>query len=222
MEAINYNDELNEILEDQDYTYQLKQDESWRIASMDSAVWADGMIHDKEIKIAGIEKVANDNIQALEAKIEKLKQWKDESTKKDIDDISFFKEHLHLWHKKTIEEEKMRNAELVAEGRKVKALSSTIKLPYRNLTAKKQRPSIIINGKDTTNAKTDEKFISYVKENSPEFIKVTEEVKWGDYKDTLKMTELNGKLVYVDDAGSPIDFIKLTERPEEYNWKIKE
>ncbi|KAF6565356.1 host-nuclease inhibitor Gam family protein [Paenibacillus sp. EKM202P] len=222
MEAINYNDEINNIIEDQDDTYQIKQDESWRITSMDLAVWADNMIHDKEVKIASIEKVVNNNIQALEAKIEKLKQWKEESTKKDSDDISFFKEHLHLWHKKTIEEEKSRNEELTANGKKAKPLSNTIKLPYHNLTAKKQRPLITINGKDTTKAKTDEDFIRYVKENNPEYIKVIEEVQWGDYKDTLKMTEYNGKLVYVDDSGVPIDFIQLTQRPEEYNWKVKE
>ncbi|MHB0943352.1 hypothetical protein ACYCSU_17020 [Paenibacillus sp. ALE1] len=222
MEAINYNDEISEILEDADDFYQLKRDESWRITSMDLAVWADNMIHDKEVKIATIEKVANNNIQALEAKIEKLKQWKEESTKKDNDDISFFKQHLHLWHRKIIEEEKSRNEELIVNGKKAKALSNTIKLPYRNLTAKKQRPLTTINGKDTTKAKTDEDFIRYVKENNPEYIKVIEEVQWGDYKDTLKMIEFNGKFVYVDDAGVPIDFIQLTERPEEYNWKVKE
>ncbi|MEJ1715024.1 hypothetical protein SMA37_25780, partial [Escherichia coli] len=85
---------------------------------MNLAVWADNLIHDKEEKIAEIENITNVNIEALQAKIEKLKQWQEDSTKKFHNDISFFKEHLYLWHTNTIKDEKLENEELVAKGKK--------------------------------------------------------------------------------------------------------
>ena len=147
MSTVQYQNEVDNIIEDQDETFWLQQDTGWKIDSLELAVWADEKIHEKEVKIAEVEKVADGNIATLEAKIEKLKQWKEESTKKDKTDITFFKEHLHLWHMKKIEEERAENVELLAKGKKEKKLSKTIKLPYRDLTCKAQQPVILINGK---------------------------------------------------------------------------
>ncbi|MWV44870.1 hypothetical protein GRF59_14710 [Paenibacillus sp. HJL G12] len=222
MNAYNFQNEIENIIDEQDDTYQLHQDPTWKITTLELAVWADEKIHEKEVKAAEVEKVANSNIEVLKAKIEKLEQWKQEATKKDKDDITFFKEHLHLWHKKTLEQEKSENEELKAKNKKEKKLSKTIKLPYRNLTSKVQSPVILINGKEPAKAKDDELFVQYVKENNPDCIKTTEEVKWSEYKDLLRTTEANGKLIYVDDAGAPIEFIQLTERGEKYDWKLNE
>lgn len=221
MSTYNYQEEVNNIFEDRDDTYYLQEDPTWKINSLELAVWADEKIHEKEVKIAEIEKVADNNIEALKAKIEKLQQWKETASKKDKDDITFFKEHLHLYHKKVIEEEKYINEELKLKGKKEKRLSKTIKLPYRDLTCKTQQPKIIINGKDTTSAKDDEVFVAYVKANNPECIKTVEEVKWGEYKKTLKTTATNGKMIYVDDAGSPLDFITFQELDDKFDWNIK-
>lgn len=220
MSAYNYQNEVDIIIDEQDDTYQLLQDPTWKITSLELATWADEKIHEKEVKIAEVEKVADKNIEALKAKIERLEQWKEDATKRDKDDITFFKEHLHLWHNKKIEQEKLENEELKAKGKKEKKLSKTIKLPYRDLTSKIQQPVILINGKEPIKAKDDELFVKYVKENNPECIKTTEEVKWSEYKDTLKTKTHDGKLIYVDDAGAPIEFIQLTERGEKYDWKL--
>jgi hypothetical protein len=144
MEAYSYQN----IVEDQDEMYQLQQNEAWCIDSMGLAVWADNLIHDKEESIAEIENVADSNIEALKAKIEKLEQWKEDSTKKYHNDITFFKEHLHLWHMKTIRDEKIENEELIALDKKPEKLSSTVKLPYRDLTCRTQQPVITVNGKE--------------------------------------------------------------------------
>ncbi|OMD66906.1 host-nuclease inhibitor Gam family protein [Paenibacillus odorifer] len=222
MEAYDYQNEVEDLIEDQDESGYIMQDETWRINSMDLAVWADSLIHDKEERIAEIENVANNNIQALEAKVEKLKQWKEDSTKKDQSDIAFFKEHLHLWHMNTIRNEKHENTELVAIDKEPKKLSLTVKLPYRNLTCRAQQPVITLNGKEIGKAKDDAAFVQFVKENSPEFIQTTEEVKWGEYKKTLKMIEHNGKMIYVDGVtGDPLEFIDLKKQDEKYDWKIK-
>lgn len=222
MGAYEYQNEVNELIEDQDELSYIAQDESWKVLDLATAVWVDEKIHEREIKIAEVEKVADDNIAALEAKIEKLKAWKETSTKVDKDRITFFKEHLHLWHEKLIISEKRTNAELKAQEKKEKKLSLTVKLPYRNLTCRNQSPEIIINGKSTAEAKKDETFVKYVKENSPEYIKTIEEVKWSEYKDSLKTSVVDGKLMYMDENGSPIEFIKLQQRGEKYDWKLTE
>lgn len=218
----NYQNEVEEIIEDQDETTYYMQDESWKIRDLNAAVWADSMIHEKEVNIANIESIADSNITALEAKIEKLKEWKDNSTKNDKNGITFFKTHLHLWHEKMIQAEKEINKELADKGKKEKKLSLTIKLPYRNITCRTQNPTIMVNGKEVAKAKDDKEFVQYVKENSPEFIKTIEEEKWAEYKDSLKTKVIDGKLMYVDANGVPVEVIKLQERGEKYDWKLVE
>ncbi|MGM1044791.1 MAG: hypothetical protein ACQEXX_01455 [Bacillota bacterium] len=221
MSAFNCQNEVDNIIEEHDDTYTLQQDPTWKITSLELAVWADEKLHELEVKISEVEKVADSNIDALKAKIEKLELWKEEATKKEKDNTTFFKEHLHLYHQRVMEEQMLDNEKLIANDKKPKKITKTIKLPYRDLTCKSQSPSILINGKEPAKAKDDEVFLKYVKENNPEFIKTVEEVKWGDFKDTLKTTVLNGKLVYVDDAGSPINFITLAERRDKYDWRLK-
>lgn len=221
MNAINFQNEVNEIIEEQDDLYQLQHDPTWRITSLELAVWADEKIHERELKIAEVEKIADQNIEALKKKIEKLEQWKEDATKKDRDSITFFKEHLHLWHKNLLEQEKLENEELKAKGKKEKKLSKTIKLPYRDLTSKTQQPSILINGKEPAKAKDDMEFVQFVKVSNPEFIKTIEEVKWSEYKDTLSTRVVDGKLMYIDQNGEPISFIQLIERGEKFDWKVK-
>jgi hypothetical protein len=213
-----YQSQLDNILEDdnQDEITLIQHDEKWAIHDLKSACWADSIIHDKELSIAEKNKIADDSIAQLEAKIEKLKQWKVDATKKEVSDIEFFKSHLHVWHMKQIEEEERLNEQLKAQGKKEKKLSLTIKLPYRDLTCRKQQPDILVNGVDIKDAKSDPAFVDFVRENSPKFIK--EEVAWGDYKKTLKMA--NGR--YVDENGQPIEFINLVEKGNKFDWKVKE
>lgn len=221
MSTIQYQNEVNNIVEDQDETFWLQQDTGWKIDSLELAVWADEKIHEKEVRIIEVEKVADSNIAALEAKIEKLKQWKEESCKKDKGDITFFKEHLHLWHMKKVEQEKDENAELLAKGKKEKKLSKTIKLPYRDLTCKAQQPVILINGKEPTKAKEDKEFVALVKKDYPEFIETKESVKWSEYKASLKTKNVDGKTMYVNDSGEPLTIIELKDQVDKYDWKLK-
>ncbi|MNI94213.1 hypothetical protein D3C73_1522770 [compost metagenome] len=65
-------------------------------------------------------------------------------------------------------------------------------------------------------AKTDPEFIGFVENNNPELIK--KEVKWGDYKKTLKQADVDGKLVYVDEDGKVVPNIELILQPEKYDW----
>jgi hypothetical protein len=206
MENVNYQEQLHELFEEQDEVNHIRQDETWRINDLSTALWADGVVHEKELKIAEIEKIYEERKEQL---LHKLDEWKERSIKPLQDDIDFFKTHLHVWHMRVLEEERARG---------VKKESKTIKLQYRDLTCRKKPPEIIINGKEPSKAKDDPVFVKFVKENNPEYIK--EEVKWAEYKKTLKQQEVEGKFVYVDEAGQPIDFIELIERGEEFDWKV--
>jgi hypothetical protein len=206
--SINYENEVNELLQEQDEVYLIQQDDSFAIRDLGTAAWADNIVRENELKVAEIEAVYNQRLEAMKSKLD---VWKDSASKKHLNNIEFFKVHLHAYHLRVIDEEK-------ANGVPDKKLSKTIKLPTRNLTMTKQQPEILINGKESSKAKSDPVFVKFVKENNPEFIK--EEVSWGDYKKTLKQKEIDGKLTYFDDAGQPIDFIELVERGVKFDWKI--
>ncbi|ASA22668.1 hypothetical protein [Paenibacillus donghaensis] len=251
MTAYNYQNEAEELIEDQDETVHYMQDESWSVKDLSGAVWADGMIHEKEVKISSIEAIADNNIAALEAKIEKLKVWKENSTRNDVNGITFFKTHLHLWHEKLVRSEKEENKELVAKGKKEKKLSQTIKLPYRNLTCRTQQPEITkdeeqlvqwvntnysedipvsdledlidnIKASDKSGIKLSDLFTLYGEYES-KFIKRDIKVAWGELKKNLFISEdKNGKVVYKDDQEREVTAIQLSKQGEKYDWKITE
>jgi hypothetical protein len=214
-----YQNQLDDILEDdnQDEITLIQRDEKWTISDLGSAVWADDIIHQKELSIAEKNKIADDSITQLEAKIEKLKQWKVDATKEEVSIIDFFKTHLQLWHMKIIREEEETNTELRLKNKREKKMSLTIKLPYRDLRCRKQQPEILVNGVDISEAKNDPVFVDFVRKNNPEFIK--EEVKWAEYKKTLKVAY---GVCYVDESGQQLDFISLVEKDNKFDWKVKE
>jgi hypothetical protein len=206
-----YKEQINDVIE-QDEENDIQVQENWKIKNLSEATWADEKIKEAEDKIANVNKVRDEAIEKLEQKIERLKEWGVEATKKDQQTIDFFKLHLHLWHQDILEQEQ-RN------GIPEKKQSKTIKLPYRDLTCRKQQPEILIYGKEPSKMKNDPNFVAFVKANNPEFIK--EEVAWGDYKKTLKQGEKNGKLVYVDDAGQTLDFVELIDKGLAFDYKNK-
>lgn len=201
-----YNQQIEDALLEDDEVYQLQQDQTWGVYDYGMAVWCDGILVEKEKKIAEIEQIYKEHMDSYKAKMD---QWKESAAKKHINDIEFFKTHLHAYHLRVIDEEK---------ANKAKKISSTIKLPTRSLTFKKQQPEILIDGVEISKTKDNKQFVKFVKENSPDFIK--EEVKWGDYKKILKQTNIDGKLTYVDDGGLPLEFIQLVERPEKLDWSL--
>lgn len=201
-----YNQQIEDALLEDDEVYQLQQDQSWAVRDYGTAVWVDGILVEKEKKIEEIEQIYKERMDSYKAKMD---QWKESAAKKHVNDIEFFKQHLHAYQLRVIAEEKAKNT---------KKISSTIKLPTRSLTFKKQQPEILVNGVEVSKAKDDSTFVQFVKDNSPDFIK--EEVKWGDYKKTLKQKEIDGKLVYMDADGQPLEFIQLIERPEKCDWTL--
>ena len=76
MSTVQYQNEVDNIIEDQDETFWLQQDTGWKIDSLELAVWADEKIHEKEMKIAEVEKVADGNIADSKQKLRNLNNGK--------------------------------------------------------------------------------------------------------------------------------------------------
>lgn len=180
-------------------TYYIESGESdkFKIDSLELAVWADKIIKEAEDKVENINQIADDHIQKLKDKIEKLEQWKIEATKKDNSTIEFFKNHLHAYHIRVLEHETSKG---------VKKLSKTIKLPNRDLTCKAQQPEFI---KDDT-------LTDWVATNHPNFIETKQTLKWGEFKKTLT---IHDKTV-IDENGEVVP-ITVVERPDKFDWKLK-
>jgi hypothetical protein len=204
-----YEEQLSEEFLEIDEVERIRQDERWSIKDLATAVWADGVVAENEKKVAEIEEIYNKRLEEFKTKLD---QWKENASKKYLNTIDFFKTHLHVYHMRVLDEERARG---VPESKQTK----TIKLPTRKLECRKQKPEALIDGVEVVKAKSNPKFVSYVKENSPEFIKTSEEVLWDKFKKTLKQVKVDGKLMYVDSTGQKIDFIELIERPEKYDWK---
>lgn len=201
-----YEQEIDTLMQEQDEVIAAQQDGDFAIRDLGTAVWADGLVYENEQKVAEIEAVYKARLDAFKSKLD---EWKESASKKYVNNIEFFKVHLHAFHMRVMDEER---------AKKSKKISKTIKLPNRSLTCTKQQPEILINGKEASKAKDDPLFVQFVKENNPECIQ--QEVKWGDYKKLLKQKEIDGKLRYVDDAGQPLEFIELIEREEKLDWKL--
>jgi hypothetical protein len=213
----NYNEELNNIMEEESEFSIYRNDERWGIYNLETAVWADSLIYEKELSIEAKEKIADDNIAKLEVKIQQLKEWKENATKKEKSDVEFFENHLIIYLTNLIKEEKAENTRLVALGKKEKPITKSIKLPFSVLSCRAQQAEATVEGKEIAKAKDNVEFVKFVKETNPEFI--NEEVAWGEYKKTLSQIKLNGRLTYMDQNGAPMEFINLMERPDKLERK---
>lgn len=194
-----------------------RNDEKWSVKNLETLVWCDSIIYEKEQVIAEKESIADMNIEKLENKIKQLKEWKENATKKEKSDIDFFQSHMMVYHMKLIDEEKEQNKILEASNKKPKPITKSIKLPFSTLTCRTQAAEALVGGKELTKAKDDPAFVKFVKENNPEFI--NEEVAWGEYKKTLTQTVVGGKQVYLDSASQFVDMITLIERADKFERK---
>lgn len=172
--------------------------EGWSVTDLESAMWADERIHEAQVKVDEIDKLADERIEVLKKKIETIESWRDEAKKPYLETISFFASKLMLHLKQMIDEQ-------IAAGKK--KVVKTLKLPYNKLAFRAKQPDI---KRDDTN------LLEWVEKNHPEFVERKVTVKWSELKKTLKQTERDGKLVYVDSNGEVVPHVELTEKPDEF------
>ncbi len=172
--------------------------EEWGVTDLSSAVWADERIHEAQVKINEIEKLAEERIEVLQRKIEVVEAWKEEAKKPYLETVSFFGAKLMLYLQQTINEQ-------IEAGKK--KIVKTLKLPFNKPAFKKKQPEI---------KRDDTQLLIWLEENHPEYIEHKPTVKWAELKKTLTQAEVDGKLVYIDSNGQVVPHIELTERPDEF------
>lgn len=206
----NYQEQVELILneEDQEELEEVYQNEKWKIESMESAIWADSMIFDKKQEIYQIEKTADEGIKKLQAKINKLEEWKETATSNSKNGIEFFKQHLFIFLKKQMEEDKAKDE---------KKIRKVLKLPYHKVAYKTQKPEGYIEDKKVTDNANHPQFVDFVKKSDSKFI--LESVQWGEYKKTLTEVTRDGKTSYVDQNGQVVEIITMVDRPDFFELK---
>ena len=191
-------EKLDEMLQEESTI----NEESFRITDLKLAIWADEKAHDAEVKLQEIDTLADERIAVLQAKIDKLNEWREEAKRPYLSSIEFFKQHLLAYLAQTIREQ-------IESG--AKKIAKSVKLPFRTLQAKSQQPEII---------KDDALLTAWADANTQGFVEYKPTLKWGELKKTLTMQNVNGQLVYVDENGEIVPHITLIERPDVLDWKV--
>lgn len=147
-------------------------------------------------KISALNEQKKEKQELAKAEIERIKTWL-ESEEKPVDDsISFFEGLIKLYH-----------MEQLAKDPKAK----TLKTPYGSSKSTTKKPSPAQTDKD--------KLLAHIKESGlSEFIK--EEAKWGDFKKTLQIVEMDGKSVVVDRDGQRVDGVDVDPGGTTYKVEV--
>ncbi|BAU27605.1 Gam-like protein [Aneurinibacillus soli] len=175
--------------------------EGWQVTDLKGAMWADERINEAQLKVDEIDVLAEERIESLQRKIDIVNQWKEEAKKPYLDTISFFAGKLMLYLQQTIQEQ-------IEAGKK--KITKSLKLPFSKPSFKKKQPEV---------KRDDEQLLTWLEANHPEFIERKPTVKWGDFKKVLTQTEVDGKLVYVDECGQVVPHVELNERPDEFSLR---
>jgi hypothetical protein len=146
-------------------------------------------------KLSAYKAKATEVEQLAKAERDRIDRWEEEQKKSIQQNIEFFEQLIHEYHAKVLQEDP-----------KAKTLST----PYGKSKARqtKAQPE-----------KADENLLlKHVKENGmTEFIK--ESVKWGDLKKTLKVVEIDGNQVVIDENGQAVPGVVV--KPESISYSVE-
>lgn len=192
---------LEEILDEQ-----VTVDESFTVDTLDKAVWLDEKIHDREMEMKNVDRIAESKIAEYQAKIDRIKQWQEDQKAAPLSFIEWARGKMFLFLNQNIQEQ---------IDQKKKKITKSIKLPFRQIKLSVQSPELIAG--DVKVDQKNKKLIEWAEANCPELIKVEKAVDWAELKKKLNITD---KVVTED--GEMLDFIKVTVKPDKFDWKVVE
>lgn len=129
------------------------------------------------------------------AEIERITQWKEQQLKSPKSELEYWEGLVQHYH----------HQQLLQDGKR-----KTISTPYG--------VSKSVTSKPAPKQVDPQAILEFIKQNQlTEFIK--EEAKWGDFKKTLSVSELNGEPVVVSEDGQVVDGVIVT--PESVSFSIK-
>jgi len=169
--------------------------EVFAVVDLESAAEAQRRIAYFEDKKAEIDAIIEKQIAPFLEKVEKIKMWGEESKKEYIEKQAHYSNHLEQYLRTEV-------AKQVEAGKKPK---KTVKLPYGNITLKKQQPEF---------QRDEEALLEYAKETG--FIKVKESADWAEIKKNCVV--VNGKLYDVN--GEAVPGVVVIERGEKFELKL--
>jgi hypothetical protein len=146
-------------------------------------------------KLSAYKAKASEVEQLAQAERERIDRWEEEQKKSIQQNIEFFEQLISEYHAKVLQDDP-----------KAKTLST----PYGKSKARKSKAQP---------EKVDENMLlKHIKENGmTEFIK--ESVKWGDLKKALKVVEVNGDQVVIDENGQVVPGVVV--KPEAITYSVE-
>lgn len=148
--------------------------------------------------LAGLKAADRDIKQRADAQYEQIKRWEDAERGRINEDINYFEGLVHEYH--------MR---LLAENPQAKTLSTPFGKSKSRIS--REQPE-----------KKDEKALleHVLTNNMQDYIK--KEVKWGDLKKNLKISEVDGKKVAVDENGVIVPGVSIKPETTSFTLEVPE
>jgi hypothetical protein len=161
----------------------------FEITDIDSLNWAFR-------KLSALKSKEKETKQLAEKERIRITSWEQKELSAVRSSIEFFETMAAQYHMKQLEEDPK---------------SKTISTPYGKVksTTSKAQPE-----KEDGN-----KLLAFAKENKLPFIKVTEEIRWGEFKKTLQIAEKDGVQIVIDENGQTVP--GATVKPQTTTFKVE-
>lgn len=170
--------------------------QSYEIKNLEDLTWAFRKLSYYQAKKVEKQKISNAERERINEELSKVNAWEEKELKSVNDSISYFESIIANYHSTVLAEDPD---------------SKTLSTPYGKVksTTNKAQPD-----KEDGN-----KLLAFVKENKLPFIKVTEELKWGDLKKTLQVVEKDGKQIVINENGQAVP--GATVKPQTTTFKVE-
>lgn len=149
-------------------------------------------------KIVQLQKENEENDRFVDERIKKIEAWREQAK---LENQSFIDHLVSLLQPYALS--------LIA-GKRTK----TTKMPSGNISFRSVNPGYLIGGEEVKG--DNEILTAYIKENAKEFLKVKESTDWGEFKQTLTVTQ-TGQVISAD--GEVLGFISAVEYPDKITVK---
>lgn len=178
-----------ELMEVEEIEFSESTGSNYEIKDLDGLNWAFRKLHVLQLKEKEIKQLAS-------VERDRIDTWEKGELSTIENSASFFKAHIQKYHQQLFEEDPKKN----------KMLST----PYGKSKTRKS--------KETPDKADEEVILQYVIENEmDEFIKNS--VKWGDLKKSLKIVEISGEKVVVDENGQIVPGVIV--KPESISYSVE-
>lgn len=182
--------ELNEIELTELENFGEEEKSRFKITDLETLNWTFRKAHALQSKINEVEQLASHEIN-------RIKKWEADEKKKYQDNLSFFEYLVNEYHRQELQ-----------NNPKTKTLST----PYGKSSSTTKRRSVALKDEQTV--------LEHIQSNNlMEYQKLDISLKWEDLKKTLKVVEIDGEEVVIDENAMVIEGI--TVKPEETTFKMK-